>query len=895
MWGVNVDRGYEAFCLVDPHFYDNPIVARDDDVDFSVAGLPVPAGWQRLELEDWLVYTPKGIVLPTQGWKIHASASLDNAAEILDPIWDYCITRGIAFKFVRSRQLLLLANSKYAHRGSSGKFVTIFPADDAEFEMVATELDAILGGQPGPYILSDLRWGQGPLYVRYGGFTERYCIGGSGELEPAIEDPDGELVPDRREATFYTPPWVSMPDCLVSHLAARTSATVEDIPYRIEKPLHFSNGGGVYAGVDRETGRTVVLKEARPYAGLAVDGADAVTRLRRERDMLQSLAGLDIAPEVLDYLTVGGHDFLVLEYVEGQALSNTLVDRYPLALLDGESTYDEYTIWAMDMHSRVEAAVARAHERGMVIGDLHPYNILVRPDGRIALIDLEIASDISEGKRPTLGDPAFMSPRECTGFDIDRYALACLRLFMFMPLTELLALDPRKVGDFATVIAETFPVPREFLRTAVDVITSGQIASPPRAAQRPRLDIDPTNWEATRQSMTAAIMASATPERDDRLFPGDIKQFETGGLNLAHGAAGVLYALAVTGAGRYPEHEEWLVSRATDPQPGTRFGLYDGLHGVAHVLETLDRHDDALRVLQISIDELGDNWDQLGLDLHSGLAGIGLNLAHFAEITGESSLWKLVGEVTEFVAEELGDVDSVPTRSGWGNPYAGLPRGSSGPALLFLRLFDRTGDSALLDLAATALRQDLRRCVLREDGALEVDEGFRTSPYLLDGSVGIGLVLDRYLAVRDDEQFATASRGIGVAAQSEFYIAPGLFSGRAGMILYLSREHLAGTAGADPLVAGHLRRLEWHAVDYGGQLAFPGELLLRLSMDLATGSAGILLALGAALHDRPVHLPFLGPAFAEPPSSDVKEVNQYGHSRPAGSRPGRQGDRLAAP
>jgi hypothetical protein len=30
-------------------------------------------------------------------------------------------------------------------------------------------------------------------------------------------------------------------------------------------------------------------------------------------------------------------------------------------------------------------------------------------------------------------------------------------------------------------------------------------------------------------------------------------------------------------------------------------------------------------------------------------------------------------------------------------------------------------------------------------------------------------------------------------------------------------------------------------------------------MDLATGTAGVLLALGAALHEEPVHLPFLGP------------------------------------
>ncbi|MGI8680912.1 MAG: class III lanthionine synthetase LanKC [Mycobacteriales bacterium] len=862
-----MDRGYEGYCLVDPLFYDSPTVARDDDVDFPVADLPVPSGWQRIELEDWLVYAPEPVALPTQGWKIHASASLDSAAEILDVVWNYCIPRGIAFKFVRSRQLLLLANSKYAHRGSSGKFITIFPADDAEFEVVATELDAILHGQPGPYILSDLRWGEGPLYVRYGGYTERYCIGADGEFEPAIEDPDGELVPDRRGTTFYTPPWVSVPACLASHLATRANATVEDIPYRIERPLHFSNGGGVYAGVDRATGAQVVLKEARPYAGLAVDGADAVTRLRGERDMLQRLAGMDVAPEVLDYLTVGGHEFLVMEYVEGPALSNTLVDRYPLALLDGESTYDEYTAWALEMHGRVEAAVARAHERGIVIGDLHPYNILVRPDGRIALIDLEIASDISEGKRPTLGDPAFMSPHECIGFDIDRYALACLRFFMFMPLTELLSLDPSKAEQFATVIAETFPVPPEFLRTAVELISSAEAPVLPSVAgsQRPRLDADPDSWETIRQSMTDAILASATPERDDRLFPGDVKQFQTGGLNLAYGAAGVLYALAVTGAGRYPEHEQWLVSRATNPEPGTRFGLYDGLHGVAHALEALDRRGDALKVLQICIDELGDDWDQLGPDLYGGLAGIGLSLIHFAELTGESALWEKVSELADYVADELGEADSVPTTSGRTHPYAGLLRGSSGPALLFLRLFDRTGDTALLELAATALRQDLRRCVLRDDGALEVDEGFRTMPYLLDGSVGIGMVLDRYLALRDDEQFAIASRGIGVAASSPFYIEPGLFSGRAGMILYLCRDRLPGMAGMDPLVAGHVRRLDWHAVDYAGRLAFPGEQLLRLSMDLATGTAGVLLALGTALHDQPVHLPFLGPAYADRP------------------------------
>jgi hypothetical protein len=55
----------------------------------------------------------------------------------------------------------------------------------------------------------------------------------------------------------------------------------------------------------------------------------------------------------------------------------------------------------------------------------------------------------------------------------------------------------------------------------------------------------------------------------------------------------------------------------------------------------------------------------------------------------------------------------------------------------------------------------------------------------------------------------------------------------------------------------HVRDMAWHALSYGGGLAFPGENLLRMSMDLGTGTAGVLLALGAALHDDPVHLPFL--------------------------------------
>jgi len=778
-------------------------------------------------------------------------------------VWEYCVPRRIPFKFIRSRQLLFIRNRKYADRGASGKFVTIYPRDDAELETALRELGTLLDGQPGPYILSDLRWGSGPLYVRYGGFAERYCVAANGEATLAIEDPSGALVPDSRGPTFYVPPWVELPHFLSPHLAARNQTTVADLPYAIEHPLHFSNAGGLYAGIDKQSGERVVFKEARPHAGLAFDGADAVTRLRRERDVLRRLAGLDVVPALRDYFTLGEHEFLVEELVEGTTLQEALVERYPLIATESDAaTLGAYTAWALETYAKVETAVDAVHERGIVIGDLHPSNVLVRPDGRVVLIDLEVASDASEERQPTLADPAFFAPGR-TGIEIDRYAMACMRLFLFMPITTMFVLVPAKAEQFAEEIAEAFPVPREFLSHAVELITGVKRTVDMRGDRLldrpPRLTADADGWLRARDSMVQAILSSATPQRDDRLFPGDIRQFTSGGLNLAHGAAGVLYALARTGGGRHPEYEEWLLRRALEPEPGTRLGFYDGLHGVAHVLDRLGRRNDATTVLGMANDELEGKWERVGLDIHSGLAGIGLNLAHFAEVSGDASLWKTAFRVAEIVAERLGDENSVAEISGGEHPHAGLLRGSAGVALLFIRLFERTGDAALLDLAAVALRQDLRRCYLRDDGALEVNEGWRTMPYLVNGSVGIGMVLDDYLAHREDERFTAAAAAIHKAAEAQFYIEPGLFYGRAGMILYLSRGRAPGTGGEDPLIAAHIRRLAWHGVSYRGHLAFPGEQLLRLSMDLASGTAGVLLALGAALNDEPTYLPFLGP------------------------------------
>ena len=152
-----MDKRYEVYCLVDPLFYDSTSQVGEQPRDFELGHAPVPEGWAASELEDWRVRSPVDADLPAQGWKVHVSACLDNAERVLAAVADYCGNRRIAFKFLRSVDALLLANAKYADRGSSGKFITIYPADEAQLEAVLTELGEVLDGSHGPYVLSDLR------------------------------------------------------------------------------------------------------------------------------------------------------------------------------------------------------------------------------------------------------------------------------------------------------------------------------------------------------------------------------------------------------------------------------------------------------------------------------------------------------------------------------------------------------------------------------------------------------------------------------------------------------------------------------------------------------------------------------------------------------------------
>ncbi|MDQ3765147.1 MAG: class III lanthionine synthetase LanKC [Actinomycetota bacterium] len=846
----SIDLGvvYLEHCLADPDFYDSLQGWDDSATRFALADEPPPPGWGKYQEELWVSFAPNGVLPPEQGWKVHVSATPANAEHILSVVAEHCLRGGVIFKFLRSRQALQLANSKYADRAASGKFCVLYPCED-ELERTVTELGAVLDGQSGPYILSDLRWKSGPVYLRYGAFRTQYCLDDAGEPVFALTDPTGRLVPDERGPVFRLPEWAPVPPFLADQIAGRESG---EFPYQVRQALHFSNAGGVYLAVDPRTGGQVVLKEARPMAGLDEQDVDAVTRLHHEQATLLRLAGLGLVPRVLDAFTCWEHHFLVLEYLEGETLQRCVSERHPLVAPDPDAQeVAEFTGWAVQIVKQLGDALCVLHERGVVVGDLQPSNVIIRPDGRIALVDLELALPVDGGGRPALGAPGFSPPPGCTGVAVDEHGLASLALWLFLPSAPVLcSRDPSKVELFLAELTRRFGVTESFIADIRQGLhhKSVHAADPVRSDRDVLADPASEDWPRLRDSIAAGILASATPQRNDRLFPGDVEQFRSGGLNLAHGAAGVLLSLATVGVPVDPEHLEWLLC-AVPRWKQPRMGFYNGLHGIAYALDRLGCRQGALSTLDRAVAG-GRHLPTNGLN--SGLAGAGLNLLHFATVTGDSTVLAEAMAIADRLAEWVRSGTAQPDRPS----AAGLLHGVSGAALFFLHCHRETADSTFLDLAAAALRADLVHCVAGPRETVNVLEGHRLLPYIGVGTAGIDLVLQQFLTLREDEDLVLAHERARRTCRAESAIFPGLFTGYAGQLACAALTS-QGPPLLDTAVRSHLRALSQHAQSYRGRLAFPGEQLFRLSTDMATGAAGVLLALRVVFEHRPDLLPFI--------------------------------------
>jgi Tol biopolymer transport system component len=202
-------------------------------------------------------------------------------------------------------------------------------------------------------------------------------------------------------------------------------------PFRIERELGRGGMGEVYLARDTRLDRRVAIK-ALP-AHLATD-PDRLARFQREAKVLASLNHPGIAA-IYGLEEADGHQYLVLEFVEGETLADRLA-RGPLALEE-----------ALPLAKLIAEALEVAHEKGVIHRDLKPGNIMVTADGAAKVLDFGLAraadaaaassSDAGgQGVPPTLTSPApinsptipgaimgtagYMSPEQARGKPVDK-------------------------------------------------------------------------------------------------------------------------------------------------------------------------------------------------------------------------------------------------------------------------------------------------------------------------------------------------------------------------------------------------------------------------------------------------------------------------------------------
>ncbi|MCX5278244.1 class III lanthionine synthetase LanKC [Streptomyces virginiae] len=829
-----LDTRFINFCRADSLFYD-AAAAESVGADFH-EGRTLPEGWTTTRGREWTVCLPPDCHTPDQGWKIHVAASPGNAAELLDAVAPYCVEHGLMFKYISDEETLSRRGSKYGDRSASGKFITVYPEDETVLKETLDALDALVGGTPAPSVLSDLRWKEGPLYVRYGGFVLKTARLKDGSLVPAITAPNGELVPDERRPGFRPPAWVTIPSFLDEAVAERRARTLTDFPFRVYKALHFSNGGGVYRAVDKRDGTELLLKEARPLAGLDAAGEDAVTRLEREHWALSQLSGLAAVPVLRDVRKGSEHLFLARDYVDGTPLTDLVRLRHPYGTTDNTAhARAQYTAWALHILGQIADGVAAMHERGVVFGDLHPGNVLVRPDDTVAFIDMETATPAEEMRAQAMGSLGFRAPDHLRGPDVDLFALDVLRLTMFVPMPHVVPWGTEKIRTLIDAAVRDFPLPESFVRQierglGEDVLGAKTAYGVP--------------WPATGADtgdlvtgLADSIIQAATPERTDRLYPGDVSQFivADGGVTFAYGAAGVLWALHRAGADVPAEHVEWLLAQA-EHVAGEGPGFLTGLAGVAYTLDALGHPDAADAVMDRAFAGCDAN---VGSTLATGLSGLGLTALHLAARTGDDRRLRQALEL----ADRLSDTPA-PQR-------IGLLHGRCGRALFLLRLHEHTGRTELLERAVAEIHAELDVI----EGA-DFDDRFLTTG--LEGSAGIVLALRAVLRhTPDDGRIRSAVSRLVTGQRGGYSTSCGILHGRSGEILALQD---GGTEAERDLLRYHLDALGWEAIAAEpGRVDFLGNYGYRLSTDLGTGSAGVLLAL-AALRDGAPALSFLAPA-----------------------------------
>ncbi|MEM7707239.1 MAG: serine/threonine-protein kinase [Pseudomonadota bacterium] len=253
-------------------------------------------------------------------------------------------------------------------------------------------------------------------------------------------------------------------------------------PYRLTKRLGTGGFGVVYEAQQNEpVKRQVALKVLK--AGM--DTESLLARFESERQALAVLEHPNVA-KILDAgATPRGRPYFVMELVHGESITD-YCDKHGLTVEQ-----------RIELLIPVCKAVQHAHQKGIIHRDLKPSNVLVSEADGVAtpiVIDFGIAKiksgDLAEVTLYTregelVGTPAYMSPEQISGSDVDTRAdVYALGVLLYRLLTGRLPFDMETLrqAGFAEVqrrlCEETPPKPSARISQKLDADSDAMTPNP---------------------------------------------------------------------------------------------------------------------------------------------------------------------------------------------------------------------------------------------------------------------------------------------------------------------------------------------------------------------------------------------------------------------------------
>ena len=231
----------------------------------------------------------------------------------------------------------------------------------------------------------------------------------------------------------------------------------------------------VWQAYDEELGRPVAIKLLHARR---LESADSVDRFEREARTLALLAHPGIVT-VIDRGETDGRPFIVCELVDGRDLHERIALEGPLPIAE-----------ALAIAVQVAAALAYAHERGVIHRDVKPHNVLLTADGHAKLTDFGIArvDDAPALTNPgrVLGTGDYVAPEQAQGHPLDgRADIYALGALLYHCLTGG---PPYRGASFVEIAEQHLRAPVPDVQARSPEVSDGVAAIVTRALAKRRED-----------------------------------------------------------------------------------------------------------------------------------------------------------------------------------------------------------------------------------------------------------------------------------------------------------------------------------------------------------------------------------------------------------------------